>query len=407
VSKRRIFWPLALLGVLLTGCFDVSDEVWRNTDGSARLRRTVRLTVAAEAAKAKCDAINESTDFARIEIRRDPRVKSFDASASYEGATITVTEDLTVADAKDLNAVHQWIAHKVKADGATFEWAPAFAFEKLPSGNTKFTASIADVKPPAGYDKEQSKTIFGDRIWSLRLYGASIATAVPQSAVISNGQVEWKTPLADLASGQVKETELLAEIGPPFPTVVLAALGGVCVVFVLAVFIAVYARNKKAFDAERRGRPPAPRVMPDIQESGAIPRIPSDEALLSDASEINVDADEDVPTAPLVTAQAAADAVIKFKCPKCSVELKIPLHLAGRQGKCRKCGGAFVSPVPPQLKQVRAAAAAAPAAEAATLREAFSVKKVKCSCGMTSAILRGRGNAEERCPACNQVLVLA
>lgn len=412
-AQSRCFLLVALL-CLLAGCFDVSDEVWWNADGSARLRRTIKVNEAnatPETAKARADAILQSAEFARIDIRKDPRVKSFDVRTSSEAGEVVIIEELEVTDAKDLTAVQQRIAASVKIENAplaSFEWTPAFAFEKLGTGNIKFVASLSDVKPPATFDKEQAKALFGERAWSLKLYGPTIPTASPASALISAGQVEWKTPLAEVAGGQVKESELLAEIGPP-PSHLGALLTAALALVVIVTFVVRMQLKKQAvLDAEKSLRPPAPRTMPTVQESGAIPipHIPSDEALLSDASEINVDADEEVPTAPLVSAQANADAVIKFKCPKCQVELKVPLHLAGRQGKCRKCQGAFVSPIPGQLKQVRAAVAAQPITESASLRDAFSVKKIRCVCGMTSAVLKGRAEGEERCPACNQVLVL-
>ena len=135
--------------------------------------------------------------------------------------------------------------------------------------------------------------------------------------------------------------------------------------------------------------------------------IPSADALLSDASEINVDTEVEPGTSPPAR---APEGVVKFKCPKCQIELKVPLSLAGRGGKCRSCGGEFVSPVPPALKQARAqleTLAAAAATEPTSMRAAFSVQKVRCSCGMTSAILKGRVTpGGDKCPACNLPLVV-
>lgn len=409
--QRRILLAFALL-CLLAGCFDVNDEVWWNADGSAKLRRTIRLALASpDAAKAKADAINEAAEFSRIEIRRDTRVKSFDVRTSVEGNDVVAVAEIEVTDGKDLTSVVQAIAKKVKVDNATFEWIPNFTFEKTANGNHRFVASIAEVRPPASFDKEQAKATFGERAWTLRYYGSPIVAAVPASAQIGSGRVEWKTALADIASGQVKDAELLAEVGPPFPATAMAIVGGLAIVLVFALVLTLQLRKKAALEAEKPVRPPAPRTMPTVTESGPIPMLPSAEALLSDASEINVDTEDEAaaaatPAPAIVNAQKTADAVVKFKCPGCQSELKVPLHLAGRQGKCRKCGSAFVSPVPGQLKQVREKVAAAPITESASLRDQFSVKKVKCSCGMTSAVLKGRGDGSERCPACNQVLVL-
>ncbi|MEZ0227628.1 MAG: hypothetical protein ACAI25_03330 [Planctomycetota bacterium] len=408
MSANRSLLLVGLL-CLLGGCFDVSDEVWWNADGSARLRRTIKLVATAETAKARADAILERGLYEGIEFRKDPRVKTFDVKTSVEDAFVVAVEDLEVKDAKDLVAVQRMISAKVVVDGATFEWFPALTFERLPSGNVKFFASIADLKLAQNLDAEQAKARFGERSWSLKLYGPAITSASPATAAIGEGQVEWRTALADIASGHTKEADFLAEIAPT-AAVSGGLVAGVVVLLLAAIVLAVRWRRQAAHEAAMKPvRPPAPRTMPTASESGAIPIpvVASEEALLSDASEINVDADEDVPTVPVVAAQASADAVIKFKCPKCAVELKIPLSLAGRQGKCRKCGGAFVSPIPGQLKQVRAAVAAAPQTQQtpATLRDAFSVKKVKCECGMTSAVLKGREAGTEKCPACDKVLV--
>jgi hypothetical protein len=63
-----------------------------------------------------------------------------------------------------------------------------------------------------------------------------------------------------------------------------------------------------------------------------------------------------------------------------------------------------VSPVPEVLKQARAKIAAQATGQP-SLRDAFSVVKVRCSCGVTSAILRGKGQpGDDRCPACDKPL---
>lgn len=408
-QKARLIFLLAAIIVTLPGCFDVSDEIWWRANGSVHFRRTLHLVFTAETAEAKAKAISEAGDFEAIDLLRSPQwhplVRTLDIKATNEGPNVTVVEDLELEPgaAPILSSVQAEIANHVKVDGKTFPWCPSFAFDKFPNGNTKFSASLLETKPPVDFDRDGAKALFGDRVYSLKVYGPSIATAAPASVQIANNSVEWRIPMSDIALEQARD-ELLAEIGPPFPTVGASVLGAIALVLVAAIVLILRASKK----AEQRAlRPPAPRTMPSVMESGPVPQVASDEAFLSDASEINIETDEEIAPAPVVTAQAAADGVVKFKCPKCQVELKVPLHLAGRQGKCRKCGGGFVSPVPAQLKQVRAAVAATPSVEPSSLRDAFSVKKVRCSCGVTSAVLKGRADGEERCPACNQVLVVA
>src|SRR5438309_7718385 len=75
---------------------------------------------------------------------------------------------------------------------------------------------------------------------------------------------------------------------------------------------------------------------------------------------------------------------IRFRCPRCKRTLRVALALAGRPGKCAACGAGFT----------------APAAPARSLREAFSVDKVRCGCGLTTS----RRAGSPACPACGQAL---
>ena len=112
------------------------------------------------------------------------------------------------------------------------------------------------------------------------------------------------------------------------------------------------------------------------------------------------------PAAPAKPA-APKQPLMRFRCPKCEKTLQIPLRLAGQSGKCAGCGGSFTAPIPEALKQARAKAAAVARANAPapSLRDAFSVIKVRCDCGMTSSVPRARAETgDERCPACNAYL---
>lgn len=144
---------------------------------------------------------------------------------------------------------------------------------------------------------------------------------------------------------------------------------------------------------------PAPAAKGEAKKAAAKPAVvASSDATLSEATSEDGNVETEGAEAG---AKGLKQGTVKFKCPKCKVELKVPLHLAGQQGKCRKCGGTFVSPVPDVLKQARAKIAASQGKP--SLRDAFSVVKVRCSCGMTSAILRGAGK-DDRCPACDKPL---
>jgi hypothetical protein len=95
-------------------------------------------------------------------------------------------------------------------------------------------------------------------------------------------------------------------------------------------------------------------------------------------------------------------AVMRFKCPHCERTLTVPLQLAGQTGKCGGCRERFTAPVPEVVRQLRAKAARQ---SEPSLRDAFSILKVKCSCGVTSAFPRSRvATGDARCPACDRSL---
>jgi hypothetical protein len=103
-------------------------------------------------------------------------------------------------------------------------------------------------------------------------------------------------------------------------------------------------------------------------------------------------------------AKAKPKPSMRFRCPTCKKTLTVPLSLAGQTGKCGACGSRFQAPVPEQIRERMRAAATAPAP---SLRDAFSIVKVRCSCGMTSSVPRARAvSGDERCPACERRLDL-
>ena len=94
---------------------------------------------------------------------------------------------------------------------------------------------------------------------------------------------------------------------------------------------------------------------------------------------------------------------MRFRCPTCKKTLTVPLSLAGQTGKCGGCGSRFQAPVPQMPLKGRAA----PGAPASSLRDVFSIVKVRCSCGMTSSVPRSRAvSGNEKCPACDRILDL-
>jgi hypothetical protein len=127
---------------------------------------------------------------------------------------------------------------------------------------------------------------------------------------------------------------------------------------------------------------------------------------LTGSKDVVVSGDETEEAAAAKKPATGKSASMRFKCPKCSKTLTVPLSLAGKTGKCAGCNNSFTAPVPELLKQARAKAAARNAAPP-SLRDAFSIVKVRCVCGMTSSVPKARAQSgTEKCPACDRVLEL-
>jgi hypothetical protein len=117
-------------------------------------------------------------------------------------------------------------------------------------------------------------------------------------------------------------------------------------------------------------------------------------------------ADDEESGGPAKTAPAAGRKapVMRFKCPHCSRTLTVAVRLAGQVGKCAGCNQRFTAPVPEAVKQLRAKLARDNKPET-SLRDAFSIVKLKCTCGMTSAHPKSKiDGGEAECPACDRNL---
>jgi hypothetical protein len=435
-SRAGVLLIAFLVLVSLAGCFDVTEEIWVNPDGSARSLRTIKVAASrlpGESTAGKVARLKQGIDAAdAFFANNETAVTHYDATVKTDGADIVFVEDISVKDALALRSSQSGAAQLVeRGSNDSLDRLLNYELEKSRSGGD--LSFRFQLKPDASSSAPIASQALADAGYAsrhvvVRLHGPILESngTIDSSATTA----EWTTTLADIVSLQVTPAEGTALVargasGPGAAALVLIA--AILLLGSLSLFMLWQRRTAAPPAGTLTVRPAqpasAPRPAPATPPSAAPGKgltavIPSADALLSDASEINVDTEG--ATAPA----RAPEGVVKFKCPKCEIELKVPLELAGREGKCRKCGGAFVSPVPPALKEARAqlaaaAAAASPpppaaapaptslASEPPSMRAAFSVQKVRCSCGMTSAVLKGRVTpGGETCPACGLALVV-
>jgi hypothetical protein len=208
---------LALL--LLTGCFDYSEEVWIYSDRSVRMRIDMGLSEVLAGLSGET-----SRDY------REPTRTVHPSGAIEEtyasGGMFHRTLDARYKSFAELNALYRELEASMAEAGPAGQ-APqsvpfSIAIEQLPNGNYRFRHEVRNwtkpEQPPAddwGAELGQSmlETMLGDASLHFKLYAPRI--------VASNGEisadarsVEWKVPLKQLLKS-TEPIQLEAEVKLP------------------------------------------------------------------------------------------------------------------------------------------------------------------------------------------------
>ncbi|MBJ6759863.1 hypothetical protein JGU66_03755 [Myxococcaceae bacterium JPH2] len=250
-SLPRPRWLLAALAMLsLTGCFDMVEDVWLHSDGSARVRVDLSmpralLPLAQAGGEDPVARVKGRTQAAEGRLKNDPDLSHFELSYAEEGELLHVIYDLTVKDATKLSTLQQRAL-----DVATTEeraqlgglWG--LRIEKPSSGEALFVQRFEPDQSSARVDTDLADAaakelghrlalaLFADHHVTVRVHGESIGET-NGTVNAQKDSVEWKMPLADFVNGNNPGRELRAVVytGAPawlWPLVIgvpLATLG--------------------------------------------------------------------------------------------------------------------------------------------------------------------------------------
>ncbi len=218
---------LAAAAVLLTGCFDVLEEVWIEPDGSGRAHIELGMPaalmhLAKAASSAQGVSLSSEAKAAAERLRKEPDVVRVRFEEKEEGGQYRAVYEVEVRDVTKLPELLRRGAGPQKLEGFRFE------ISRLDNGNFQFVQKMGRFDPGI----QAANAVLGERTVTVRVHGRRI--------VGTNGRLnekadtaEWKLSVPDLASG----AELKAEVQAGAPVWVWAGVIGVPLALLMLVLL--------------------------------------------------------------------------------------------------------------------------------------------------------------------------
>lgn len=217
---------MLLFTLLLTGCFDVTEEIWISPDGSGRL--TIEMGIekglsGAEGSEGRRDAAEALGDgFKEVarRIRTDPRIGTPMIAEWEDDTYLRASIEMKVEDWHDLPAVAQRILGESDTS-VEMDDLLLFSLDENEDGMVFYSQPVMTAEPREEPDRGEGspwvrrlgKAIFDDGTLTVVLHSPTISRTNGewQSDRLS---VRWQRDLADLISRPLEAGSFTAEIGP-------------------------------------------------------------------------------------------------------------------------------------------------------------------------------------------------
>lgn len=225
---RRLLTLALLIAscTLLSGCLEFRQEFWINPDGSGRVLMDIGIQQMGGNQGAKRQGPSEfekNIQEAKERLSKDPNIKSVQMSRETRDGMLHTVFDLECHDLTKFNeSMRESVkksAHAGQAGQAQDSMAPAI--EKLPDGDYTFRMSLERGQkksaPNPQIDRlagQMAERMFVGRFWTVTLHAPKIAETNGQVNATSN-LVEWKIPMAHIASEKAPYKELTARVQMP------------------------------------------------------------------------------------------------------------------------------------------------------------------------------------------------
>ncbi len=258
VKKVLLCLALGAMLLLLSGCFQATEEYWVNTDGSGKMHFEIGVSEAL-LNMGESNPVDGNQLFTEQGIdNQNPYLKNVKTSENSN------------------NGIHYYIIDADVTDfSKVFENSTQSGFQvqidKLPNGNYLFkrTMDLATMNVgqeasmnPEGMDLSSLVTaMFADKYWTIRLHADNVVN-MNGTQDKEKKLIEWKVPMSQMFGG--KDTiEMTAEIqtGLPFLTYLLIGGGGLLVIAAVVIGVLLVKRSRAKNQA-----PPPPPANVDLPE---------------------------------------------------------------------------------------------------------------------------------------------
>jgi|GEM_PF-4201542 len=259
-----------LCSLLLSGCFDVNQEIWINSDGSGRLRFDMGLSKKlADLGEEDASGIDDLADrFKELgrELAGDPRLLHSPVVEEYGDDDFDrVAIELTVKDWRDLSVINRMIVQKRPGEEAAGNGSNrlfVFTLEESDDGNIYYRQPSSGFRSESKQPDEEKEEGFFEGmgralVGAFMSEGGLTVTLHSPTISLSNGDwqsdrasVQWTVALEDLINDKVEVDAFTAEIGAPAGSLYFWRVVGVLLVVSFLVGLLVWFRRY-------RSRPPS------------------------------------------------------------------------------------------------------------------------------------------------------
>lgn len=214
-----------ITGLLLSGCYDLTEELWINSDGSGRMKFTIGL---AENLVAMIESSGESADFCENAIRDKSKIENNDLVSSVsiskynEAGMLFCTIDISVTDFRHFKEVRN-----IAIEGDYDKYEFPFAIDDLGGGRIRISQDFTNLgrDDPKQSEMDKMGQEMAMALMSPMLAGKYITVIVHAPKIeSSNGTISadnktttWKKPLIELFRNPDQthkfEMVLLREVG--------------------------------------------------------------------------------------------------------------------------------------------------------------------------------------------------
>lgn len=273
--RRLLVVLLIVLSFLFTGCFELLEEIWINSDGSGRMRvdfgiPEAMLSMGGEEGMDDPFAdIEQKFQETKASVEKNPKVKRIDLTQQSDGTLKHIVLDIEVTDYSEL----QDLPKLLYAEDDTAKSSQETALEKSELRITKendgkiivsrYFGGVRSKESSAPEDtasdpfaqmgEAMAGAMFGNNHYTVKVYADNI---VSSTGKLSDDKktAEWKIPIGSLIMGTMKQKEFRAEILPPSSNMMMYIIGGV---LLLGILIGLVASMKKKTNRQMPSPPPS------------------------------------------------------------------------------------------------------------------------------------------------------